>query len=270
MKLLIFLRNIIDGTMKTPTPYSWFHIVWFVMVIGFTVFMCWKFKNCSDKTLRLILMISFFVMASFEIIKQFKYSTSVVDNTLVWDYQWFIFPFQLCSTPIYVFPFTFLLKDGKARDAALAYMMTFSLFGGASVFFVPDVFTVSIIINIQSMLHHGIQAFIGFLLLVHNRKRFNYKHVLYGCIVFAIMFTVAISLNEIMNAISLGETFNMFFINRTGKCHLPILSSIWGNVPYVIFAMIYFVGFVAISFIIFGIFKGIMMLVDINVKKQQN
>ena len=272
MKILVFLRNLIDCNMTTPVMYGWFHILCIVIGISFTVFLCWKFKDCSDKTLRRILMISFIVMISIETIKQFYYSTSVSDGQLVWNYQWFVFPYQLCSTPIYIFPFTFLLKDGKARDAVMAYMMTFSFFGGVAVFALPDVFTVSTVINIQSMLHHGIQIYTGALLMTYYRKKITYKNILYGCIVFAILFVIAISLNEIVNAsgvVGANGVFNMFFINRKYGCHLPLLSLFWGKVPYVVFAMIYFVGFMGIAFLIYGTLKGILALVNKYAKKSE-
>ena len=35
------------------------------------------------------------------------------NNTLIKDYTWSSFPFQLCSTPLYILPLIIFLKDNK-------------------------------------------------------------------------------------------------------------------------------------------------------------
>ena len=44
-------------------------------------------------------------------IKEIEYSSYFENNKLLWDYPWYIFPFQLCSTPLYVLPFVIFLKN---------------------------------------------------------------------------------------------------------------------------------------------------------------
>ena len=58
-------------------------------------------------------------------------------------------------------------KEGCVKDSAMAFMMTFSLFGGLVVMAYPnDVFIETIGINLQTMIHHGLQVVLGIYLFV--------------------------------------------------------------------------------------------------------
>lgn len=50
------------------------------------------------------------------------------------DYLWLYFPFQLCSTPMYVLLLLPHVRHRALRDALLTYLMTFGLLGGGIVF----------------------------------------------------------------------------------------------------------------------------------------
>lgn len=256
----------LQSEMTTPTNYGWFHILFIVIAIVSTVLLCKYFKNCSTKTFNLITLIGWGIIFSFEILKQLIFSFNYSDGVVSWDYAWYAFPYQLCSTPLYILPFVFLLKDGKIRDAMLSYIMTFSFFGGLVVYLYPnDVFQYMISINIQTMVHHGIQVVLGIFFMVHNRNKLNFKFWIKSIYVFSILAGVAllldISIYHIFKANEITDTFNMFFISPYFNCTLPILSLIYPNVPYIIFLLIYLLGFTLISYLIYLIQKSIYKLV---------
>ncbi|MBE6663124.1 MAG: hypothetical protein E7602_01310 [Ruminococcaceae bacterium] len=261
------LLSILELKMKTPTNYSWFHLMFIVIVIGVTVFLCLKFKNCSDKAFRRIVLISWISMVVLEFYKQFVYSYSVEPSVIEWDYQWYAFPYQLCSTPLYVLPFIAFMKDSKFRDCFVAYMSTFSLFAGIAVFLYPnDVFISTIGINIQTMVHHGLQIVLGIFFIVYARKKFSKKYFAGGIIVFAALIILAMVLNLLV-PLGIDETFNMFYISPYYDCTLPILSLIYPNVPYIVFLMLYALGFVLVAFIVYSIAKLILILTNPKRKK---
>ena len=254
----------LQGTMPEPGNYGWFHLMFVAIVIVGTVLMCHFCRNCSDKTFRLIALIAWIVMVVLEIYKQLVFSFNYENGKAYWDYQWYAFPYQLCSTPLYVLPFIAFSKrgGGNLRDACTAYMSTFSLFGGLVVFFYPnDVFIPIIGINIQTMIHHGLQIVLGIFFLVYNRKKLNFKYFLKGVIVFLITFTVALLMNLIFHTF-VNETFNMFYISPYYECTLPLLSLVYANVPYVVFLLIYFIGFILAALVIYLIQWGIILGVN--------
>ena len=97
----------LDGKMPEPPMFGWFHLLTIGAIIVLTFLLCWRLRNCSKKTFNIIILVAWIVMVLFEIYKQLNYSFSWDGTNAVWDYQWYAFPFQLCSSPLFVFPFIF-------------------------------------------------------------------------------------------------------------------------------------------------------------------
>lgn len=253
MKFLEFLEN----EMPVPGNYGWFHIVSLILIIGVIAVLIIFARNVSDKKFRGIVLGAWIIMALLEIYKQVIYTYRVVGGTLEVSYQWYAFPFQFCSSPLYVLPFIALLKDGKVRNALMAFASTFMLFGGLAVMFYPnDVFCPTIGINIQTMIHHGFQLAIGVYIAVYNRKKLSIKFMWPAVIVFGCFAVVAIALNEIVHAAVPDQTFNMFFISRHYGCTLPILSTFYSDpanpmLPYPAFLILYLIGFCFVALVIY-------------------
>lgn len=258
--------NFISTRGNTPNSFGLYHLICVVFVVVITFLFCKFFRKKGDRTVRKLLLICWIIMFIFELYKQAAFAFEYNNGDPYMDIKWYIFPFQLCSTPLYVLPLIVFLKDSKVRDALIAFNSTFALFGGLVVFVYPnDVFTSIIGINIQTMVHHGIQILTGIFLLVRYKDKLNLNYLLKGSVVFAITFVIAMILNEVVYAtvISKGTdiSFNMFYISRHFECHLPILNVIYTNVPYIVFLLVYFLGFVFIAFLILQITNLIIKLI---------
>lgn len=264
----------LSGTMPEPTVYGWFHFMFVAIVIIATVILCVFCRNCSVKTFKIITLIVWIIMLVFEIYKQLLYSFNYENGKVKWEYEWKQFPFQLCSTPLYVLPFIiFSRRDGHVRDACVAFITTFSLFGGLVTFIYPStVFIDTIGINIQTMTHHGLQIVLGIFFVVYYRKRLNIKFFLKGTIVFGITFVIALVLNFIVHAVT-PDSFSMFYISPYFPCDIPLLSIIYDKTPYVVFLLIYIVGFMlaglVLYYIQYGIIKGTEKIKEKREKTQK-
>ena len=81
---------------------------------------------------------------------------------------------------------------------------------------------------------------------------------------------IALILNAIFSpTVTHEECINFFYISPYYGCSLPILSTIREMVPWPVFLIIYFLGFIIISFIIYLIYLGIRQLSRLIVKKKQ-
>lgn len=263
-----FWASLIELTslkMTEPTSYGWFHLMFVAITVVVSVLMCVFFRNASERGTRIICFVLWLIIALFEVYKQLNFTFSVEDGVILSDYQWYAFPFQLCSTPLYVLPFVAFLPDGKLRDAATSYIIAFSIFGGLCVYVFPgDVFIETIGINVQTMVHHGIQIIAGVFLAAKYRDKLKIGYYLKGGIVFAVMTVIAMVMNiavqKAIYAAGLDDTFNMFYISPYHDCTLPVLSVIYPLVPYPVFLAIYVVGFIAAAAIIFYAAKGVVAL----------
>ena len=255
--------------MPIPQPYDWFHLVWIGIVIAISIFLVCKFKNASDSDVRKMAGIFWGVMVVFEIIKQFLFGIVVEEDRLVWDYMWYFFPFQFCSSPLYILPIVAFAKDGKFRDNAISFLATFSLFAGICVYVLPsDVFMQFTLINYQTMIHHGTQIFFGVYLAFRYREKLNFKNLLGATAIFSTLAVLALLMNvltyHLFPALGVNDYMNMFFISPYYDCPLPLLSVVYKAVPYPVFLCVYIFGFMLCAGLIMLIMKGIIKLSEKN------
>lgn len=267
--IMEFLKFIQFQLAEKIQPYSAFHIVSFVLMVALCVALCIFCRNIKEKKLSLILMIIWGVLVFLEIYKQFVFSYSINEaNEITWHYQWYAFPYQFCATPLTFIPFIALNKASNKvsafiKEGAVAFCCTFNLFAGLAVMISPgDVFeTYNLGICVHTMIHHGMQMVLGIYLYVYYHSKLKYWSYLKALAVFGFFLLNAMILNAIVPTFT-SDTFNMFFISWKFPCTLPVLSNIYPNVPYIIFLLIYTVGFAIAGFIIYNIIYWITWLVD--------
>ena len=265
MEFFASVVEFFDAKMTVPTNYGWFHLLSVALVIAATVYLCKNFKDASDKTVRKLLLGVWIAMVVLEIYKQLNFALLYDGGVVTWDYAWYAFPFQFCSSPLYVLPVIVFMKDSRLSDAFIGFMAFFSLFAGVAVFFYPnDVFIDTIGINVQTMIHHGAQIVIGIFLAVHSRRRLSVEYFARSIAIFAMFVSIAVILNfavyHAFVASGIDETFNMFYISPYFDCTLPVLSSVYSAVSFPIFIIIYILGFTAVAFVMYLIQTGIMAL----------
>ena len=128
------------------------------------------------------------------------------------------------------------------------------------MFYPEQVFTGVGGVNVQTMIHHGTQIAVGLFLAAYHRRNWSFMVFLKGIVPFSILSAIAILLNEVMyvylTSNGIHAAFSMFYISRHYGCTLPILSMIYPQVPYPVFLIIYLLGFVLVSGIIFGAQAG--------------
>lgn len=251
----------ISHIMEVPPSYGIFHLISVIVAIALTTILCLFLKNASSKTFRIISLFAWLVMVILEVAKQLVLAYSFEGGTVTASYSWTDFPYQLCSTPIYLLPFVIFMKDGKVRDSIMSFISTFALFGGLVVFVYPnDVFVENTIVNLQTMIHHGLQIVLGIYFMVYNRKKLNAKYFLRGIIVFAIMTAIAIILNLVVYHFITKDIFNMFFISPYFPQHLPVLSTVSQMAPYWVYLIAYLIGFVIAGYLVYIVQYGIIRL----------
>lgn len=243
--------KILDADMTQPEMYGWFHLVSLALTILLAVVFSMRFRGCTpEKMRRMILWVSITVLV-LEIYKQINYSFDY-ENGITFDFQWYAFPFQFCSTPMYVGLLAGLTRKGRLHDAANAYLATYALFAGICVMVYPaTVFIRTIGINVQTMICHGSMIVVGVCLLCSGIVKLEHKTILKAIPVFAACVLLAWGMNEIAYRAGLleMETFNMFFISPYCEPSLPVYSLVQGMVPFPLCLVIYVAGFTAAAYL---------------------
>ena len=255
MDIFANILRLMDTSMPVPQPYSWFHLLWIAITLAGAVLLC-KFRPNPRKTMLAVAI----TVICLEVYKQLNYTFSYEDGIVAADYQWYAFPFQFCSTPMYVGLLAGLTRPGKFHDTLCAYLATFAVFAGGAVMVLPsDVFISTVGINIQTMICHGSMVSVGVYLLQSGYVRREHKTILKAVPLFALCVMVAAVLNEIAYRVGLLETdtFNMFFISPHCEPHLPVYSSVQAVVPFPWCLLLYILGFTAAAYLVLLAAMGI-------------
>ena len=260
-----FVVTFLRANMEKPTLYGAWHLVCILLTVALTVLMVMFFRKTSDTKMRILVFAAWIIMVVLEVGKQILFAANVEGEMVTWSYNWYSFPFQFCSTPLYTLPFVFLLKDCKVRRAIMSYIATFSLFAGFIVMVLPtSVFNNYTFINVQTMVHHGLQVVLGAWMAAYNLRDLNLRFFTKGLITFAGFSSVALILNVVMPKYLAGKgietAFNMFYISPYYNNDLPVLSTLYPMLPYPVYLIVYFLGFGLAAILMYAIEKGIAVL----------
>ena len=104
-----------------PQPWGAWHLSFLIIGIGLAIFISYKLRHASLKTFNRVLRIVGFSLIGLEVFKLMYNYYALYDM----DYNqiMFIFPFQLCSMPLYMSVIaSYLREDSKVRKAMLTFI----------------------------------------------------------------------------------------------------------------------------------------------------
>lgn len=244
--MFVNILQLLQLEMEEPTAWGWYHIMWLCITICI-IYALYKIrKNHSEKQLKMVLGTYAGITLMTEFLKQVSWSFSLNDisELIEFDYTWYSFPFQLCSTPMYVCLICLFLNKSKIRDYLLSYVAYITILGSLSAVFMPDTCLVSdILVNIHTMcLHYG-SLVVSIYLLMSGEVPLKMQQLKRGICVFFGLTLFANFLNIIIynSGILLDETFNMFYISPYFVSELPVFNMIQQNAPYIVFLSTYII-----------------------------
>ena len=122
------LLRILDTKMEEPELFGWFHIVFLALSFIAAAILCLLHKNASQERVRNIVFGVAVVVILLEIYKQINYSFSYADWNVAFQYQWYAFPWQFCSMPMYVGFLAGIFRKGRIHDSLCAFLATYAVF----------------------------------------------------------------------------------------------------------------------------------------------
>ena len=254
--------------MTEPTPFGWFHFIFLTLTVLACAFAVYKCRNITEKQLRKVLLSTSIVLIALEIYKQINCAYNAEEDS--WGYAWSAFPFQFCSSPLYIMPLAVIVRRERLRRRLYAFLGSYCLVAGLIVMLYPStVFTETVGVNIQTMLHHGIMFVVGVMLYASGVVKMRPKSAIPALPIFFILLTIAMILNISIYPIIEGDSsqaFNMFYISPYYDCTLPFLSMFANDIPYILFFFIYALGFTGLAFLMPCISK-LFGLISLGISK---
>lgn len=261
------LLCLLQTEMPEATAWGWFHLMWVALIIV-SIFVLYKLKyKYSEKQLKIVVGTYGIVALILEITKQliWTFDYNAVTNTFSADFQWYAFPFQLCTTPIFASILALFMKRTKVRLSLLSYMAFVTILGSFMTVIIPDDCLVeTILINVHTMWLHCGSLVVSIYLLMSSAVEINKQNFKLAIGVFIVFVILAQILNiGVYNSGILGdETFNMFYISPYFISSLPVFDMIQQNVPYPVYLALYVVALSLGAGIVYIIAKIISKIVN--------
>lgn len=194
--------------MEKPRAYGPFHLWFFFAGLAVAVTAAWLLRKSDDRRNRVILLgVGGFLLLS-ELYKQLLYTLVLCDGS----YPWWIFPFQLCSIPMYLCLIAPFLKAGFVRDCLYNFMLAFNLMGGFVAFLEPSGLLHEYwSLTLHAFVWHMTLVFVGLYLGFSRRAGRKLTDFRYAVLCLLMLSLIAFGLNVLLSAPSKG-TANLFFV----------------------------------------------------------
>jgi len=153
--------------MKPPAPYGPFHLIFTFFGVSAGILLARKLASKEHRQTDSLLFLCGLILALTEIYKQlFIY---YIENN--GHYDWWYFPFQLCSIPMYLglgIPFV----PSKLKNSFYSFIQDFGLLGGIMALAEPSgLMHPYITLTVHGFLWHFILIFMGLICAFYNHGK---------------------------------------------------------------------------------------------------
>ncbi|MBQ7316530.1 MAG: YwaF family protein [Clostridia bacterium] len=244
-----FLKHFIEATawtMEKPKAYGAFHLIFTFVGLAVCILLAYVLRKTGKRGNRIVLTsVGVFLLLT-EIYKQLFYYYHIGEGS----YQWWIFPFQLCSVPMYLCLIAPWLKEGKVQAAMYHFMTTFNLLGGIMAFAEPS----GIIhgywtLTLHAFVWHMILIFVGLYLIASGRGAKTVKDYLSSVVLFLVLAVIAFVINLLFWDVS-GGSIKMFYVGPAIS-PLAVFKDIATNCGWYVNTPIYLVAVSLGAFLLF-------------------
>ena len=199
------------------------------MIIGalLAVSAAWKLRRLDDRAFdRLVAGLGIFLAVT-EIFKQICLFRAAGGH-----YDWWYFPFQLCSMPMYMCLACTFSHSGRVRRLLCTFMHNFSLLGALAVIFdTSGLYHESLLLTAHSFLWHILIIFLGALIGFSGRMDVSWKGYRDSALLFLALCAAATGIN--VWAHPFGD-INMFYITPYSPSNQVVFRGIarcLGTIP---------------------------------------
>lgn len=244
-----------DALTDWPVPfahpmYGWYHILWLCIAVGASVaaaFLARRKKDASGRDSACDKTVLFFgiLLLALEVYKQ------IFCLRVNHPYNWNDFPFQFCSTPMFLMIPAALLKPGRVKEALYKFLAFYGCLAGVSVMFYPTVISEAVYLTmiIHTMIWHVSMIVVGVYVIAARGYGKNLrKELLPGMAVLGVLIALATALNFLLPRLLTGDPWiNFFYISYAHGSSLPILHDIYrpgeGIFKWALLLVCYFLAF---------------------------
>lgn len=250
-------------TMETPKAWGPWHLSFLLVGLAVSILLAFFLRKSNEKANKIILLICGGFLVLSEIYKQLFYVFVLGGG----HYVWWIFPFQLCSIPMYLLFIVPFIKNKMLQNSLYNFIFAFNLFGGFISYLEPSgLLHPYVTLTIHALLWHMVLVFVGLYLFASGRAGQKLKGFLGALSVFGICAVVA----ELFNIIFRTKPgFNMLYISPYYNSPIVFFKDINLKYGWLANAALYLFALALGAFIFYVSFWGIKKLI-IYLKNKKN
>ena len=238
--------------------FSAFHVVVFVLTVtaaAASAMLCSKAisgagsvsgTGSGSKKLSLTLSISGWILLALELYKQL-FIYYIVNGGV---YDWWYFPFQLCSVPMYL---CILLPFIRNNSAMLTFMTGYTFLSAMAALIYPEDFLRPYIsLTLHGFIWHGILLFISLTILYSGYADLSFRGFRNATALFILLCGIAVMINIFTEPLMLNAGVRnsyaaMFYLNPYHISPQPVVGSVQKTLGIPAGLMLYVISIIAAS-----------------------
>ena len=205
------LEQLISATawpMTPPAAYGTFHLLFLIFGIGGSAALAYALRGCGEVRCRHILLGVGIFLILCESYKLLFYYYVIGHGS----FQWWVFPFQLCSIPMYLCLAANLTRSETVRRAIYTFLCTYNLLGGFLALLEPSGLSHEYwTLTMHGFIWHALLVFIGLFLILSGNGPKSLKEFGRATVLFLLLCGIAFCINLAFFNASNGK-INMFFV----------------------------------------------------------
>lgn len=202
--------------MTPPVAYGMFHLLFLILGLGGSTAIAWALRRGSAVCCRRVLLGVGLLLICCETYKLLFYYYVLGHGS----FQWWVFPFQLCSIPMYLCLLANLVRSETVRRTIYTFLCTYNLLGGFLALLEPSGLSHEYwTLTMHGFLWHTLLVFLGLLLLISGNGPRSFRDFRRATVLFLLLRGMAFCINLALFRVSGGE-INMFFI---GPANNPLI-----------------------------------------------
>ena len=224
---IISFLKLTSWRMYKPHVFGFVHVYAFIIVVIVALLAAVRLRNASESRKLHILTTLGWIMVIMEIYKQLFYYYIVNDGA----FDWWFFPFQLCSIPMYMCILLPFVKQ-NVKSNMLTFMTGFTFVSALAALMYPeDMLRPYISLTAHGFIWHGMLFFISLLIGISGMADLTVKGYFKSVGLFLALAVIAILINIIAepmarSSLVTGSYPNMFYLSPFHMSNQPFVESV--------------------------------------------
>ncbi|MCR5794729.1 MAG: YwaF family protein [Solobacterium sp.] len=247
VSLLRQLMRILAVPMEKPPMFGSFHIACALLLCVTAPAAGYALRRKTDAQRLRVIHAAGWILLAGEILKQL-FLFFIVEHEL---YNWWWFPFQLCSMPMYL---SILLPHLENRDGVIVFLTSYCLIAAVLALIYPqDMLREYVFLTGHAFVWHGIMLVIAFTLLFGHMVRFENRNFVQAFLLFLFLAGIAecINIYGYHHTVIPGTYPNMFYITPYYKNTQPVFRRVADTCGILPADILYLLTLSAGSFLLF-------------------